>query len=537
VCEYGSEEVLAVIMFAIFDSELRLQLSRPQLTELLSLNSKYLREDGSVEIDEETALEGLLRDAESLALGQWLEEAAIYIDFGKFRRVFNVWAEEEVERELAERFMELNELWVESRGKYVGYLVNYKWFESWKTHVHKEFGLQVNGFSNNLTYNRTMKTLRTQKSLRTKKTLKSIKSIHTSKSIHSIKSLKKTLDCPRLREIAYDPPDDHHSAQFNLVYANIGDKPTEIYNNLLEGEFSEILIPELIENIHYIIVSEEVWRRLKLIYGAYPEFRRTGEKAIEIYPKNFKIYTKFHKGSIDFEQEHVCEFSNAVPLGSLLSKVVELPIEQLEQLQVYFKTCSMFKWEPLPPDSLALRTSELSSEQIVFLAVVEAGEAKEFEEVNCVAAEGLQDIHVGDEFVYIDPVERVQRRALFMGRSKGRMVVHFRGASYIYDLCLDREELLQRSYLSRRVAESTRNRVRVEELQLVGLPNAKGLGFINSVLLSLFSCEDFARLLATFHREEPRDLLEHLSSIAHMLANAYQARAVVVADMVRRYFY
>jgi hypothetical protein len=122
-----------------------------------------------------------------------------------------------------------------------------------------------------------MKTLRT---LKTKKSIKSVKSIKTSKSIHSIKSLKRTVDFPRLKEIYYEREDDDHIGQYNLINSNIGDKPSQIYNNLLEGEFSEILIPELVENIHYIIVSEEVWKRLKLIYGAYPEFRRTGEKAI-----------------------------------------------------------------------------------------------------------------------------------------------------------------------------------------------------------------------------------------------------------------
>lgn len=91
-----------------------------------------------------------------------------------------------------------------------------------------------------------MKTLRTQKSFKTKKTirsLKSTKSIRSSKSIHSIKSLKRTIDYPRLREIIYEHEEDDHITQYNLVYSNIGDKPTEIYNNLLEGEFSEILIP------------------------------------------------------------------------------------------------------------------------------------------------------------------------------------------------------------------------------------------------------------------------------------------------------
>jgi hypothetical protein len=55
--------------------------------------------------------------------------------------------------------------------------------------------------------------------------------------------------------------------------------------------------------------------------------------------------------------------------------------------------------------------------------------------------------------------------------------------------------------MSRRSNENARTRVKIEELQLAGLPNAKGLGFINSVLLSLLSNEDISRLLATYHRE------------------------------------
>ena len=402
--------------------------------------------------------------------------------------------------------------------------------------MHKEYGVQINGFSNNLTYNRTMKTLRTQKSFKTKKTirsLKSTKSIRSSKSIHSIKSLKRTIDTPRLREIQYEREEDDHMTQYNLVYSNIGDKPTEIYNNLLEGEFSAILIPELIENIHYVIVSQEVWRRLKLIYGAYPEFRRTGEKAIEIYPKNFKIYSRFHKGRIDFEEEKICEFSNFIPINSLIAKAMD--DLRLADYRVFYKTCSMFKWEELP--NLDLRTFEVSSEQIIFLAVVPREQAEEFARVNTQPAELVKDIHVGDEFIYSDPVERIQRRAIFMGRSKVKMIVHFRGSSYIYDLCVDRDDFLNRSFLSKRATDSTRNKVKLEDLQLVGLPNSKGLGFINSMLLSLFSNEDLFRILDTYHRDLPSSLIEYLANIAHTLANSYQARPVIVSDMIRKYFY
>lgn len=48
-----------------------------------------------------------------------------------------------------------------------------------------------------------------------------------------------------------------------------------------------------------------------------------------------------------------------------------------------------------------------------------------------------------------------------MGRSKDRMVIHFRGSSYIYDLCIDREEFLQRCLMSRRTSESTRAKVKI----------------------------------------------------------------------------
>lgn len=88
-------------------------------------------------------------------------------------------------------------------------------------------------------------------------------------------------------------------------------------------------------------------------------------------------------------------------------------------------------------------------------------DADEFVAVNCRAAELVKDIHVGDEFIYSDPVEKIQRRAIFMGRSKGKMIVHFRGSSYIYDLCVDREDFLNRSFLSKKATDSTRNKVKL----------------------------------------------------------------------------
>lgn len=73
-----------------------------------------------------------------------------------------------------------------------------------------------------------------------------------------------------------------------------------------------------------------------------------------------------------------------MPLNSLLAKAMELSLTDLQEFRVYFKTCSMFKWEELP--DLSIRTAEISSDQIVFLAFVIKEEADVFAEINCVPA-------------------------------------------------------------------------------------------------------------------------------------------------------
>lgn len=95
LCEFGSFEFLAVIMFAIFDLDLKHRLTHHQLSELLSCNSKYLKEEeGSLDIDEETVFNEMMRNNKlSLGLEEWMYESEIYLDFAKFKKMFNVWVE------------------------------------------------------------------------------------------------------------------------------------------------------------------------------------------------------------------------------------------------------------------------------------------------------------------------------------------------------------------------------------------------------------------------------------------------------------
>ena len=74
---------------------------------------------------------------------------------------------------------------------------------------------------------------------------------------------------------------------------------------MLEGEYFEVLFPELVENMHYVLVSEKVWSKLKLLYDYYPEFRRTGKSCIELYPKCIKMYSAIYNDKIDYSSEIV----------------------------------------------------------------------------------------------------------------------------------------------------------------------------------------------------------------------------------------
>ena len=94
----------------------------------------------------------------------------------------------------------------------------------------------------------------------------------------------------------------------------------------------------------------------------------------------------------------------------------------------------MSKWVRLY--ELGLKTADLSPEPLIFMAIMSMKEALEFEAINCKSAQTLQDIHIGDEFLYHDPIEKITRRAVFMGKVQKKMVVHFKNSSYIYDVCL-----------------------------------------------------------------------------------------------------
>lgn len=117
-------------------------------------------------------------------------------------------------------------------------------------------------------------------------TFKSKKALKSGKNINGP---KKVADPLTLRELRFDDgmpmksckkndDDEVHEEvkNFDFIHSNIGEKPKEIYNKVLEGDFEQVLKQDIIENRDYVYISEKVWKTLKKIYEGYPEFRRTG---------------------------------------------------------------------------------------------------------------------------------------------------------------------------------------------------------------------------------------------------------------------
>lgn len=57
---------------------------------------------------------------------------------------------------------------------------------------------------------------------------------------------------------------------FDCIHGHFGERPRDISNQHLEGEFQEVLRDNVSENMDYIVVSEKVWEHLKTVYGGYP---------------------------------------------------------------------------------------------------------------------------------------------------------------------------------------------------------------------------------------------------------------------------
>lgn len=90
-----------------------------------------------------------------------MNEYKKYFNISKFRRIFNIFIEEKLEKELIKHFSEYNNLYVEDQDRYVSYVIDFKWFETWKLYVKQEYGYVLSSVNKKPVTFKTKKLMKT----------------------------------------------------------------------------------------------------------------------------------------------------------------------------------------------------------------------------------------------------------------------------------------------------------------------------------------------------------------------------------------
>jgi hypothetical protein len=130
------------------------------------------------------------------------------------------------------------------------------------------------------------------------------------------------------------------------VHGDIGERPHEINNSVLEGEFEGILNNNL-TNCDYILLSEKVWNYFNMIYEGGPAFRRTGINQIEMEPKLVRIFSSMFKDRLDYSSEIIREVPCTISPFEILTHSIEISEDHLNNY-VYYSKVIGDKWEKIP---------------------------------------------------------------------------------------------------------------------------------------------------------------------------------------------
>lgn len=128
-----------------------------------------------------------------------------------------------MEKELVKHFGDWNVIYNEEKEKYIGYLIDLKWFESWKVYIAHQYNINIDIYSNVLETINTVKTCKklTVKSIKSKKTI----NIDNTKDPHGCRYIK----------IPRDRTQESYIKDIDCIHGHIGERPREISNGELEG--------------------------------------------------------------------------------------------------------------------------------------------------------------------------------------------------------------------------------------------------------------------------------------------------------------
>jgi|JI6StandDraft_1071083.scaffolds.fasta_scaffold19071_4 hypothetical protein len=136
---------MLAIMFMMYDQVLERTLKRPDLVELFKDNRKFLLDPDLYDSADDFTKE--LMDPKQLELDvdQFVNRCRDKQMFNteEYKRIYSVFMEERIEKELAVNFSSWNKLFNTEEQRFVSYVLSYKWFEAWRIYAEEHYKLII----------------------------------------------------------------------------------------------------------------------------------------------------------------------------------------------------------------------------------------------------------------------------------------------------------------------------------------------------------------------------------------------------------
>lgn len=487
ICNFGPDEIMLAIMFMIYDELLDKKLNSVQLAQLYQDHKRFLLEPELTE-QEDFLREMLPNGKDGLEVDEFIAKctAKNYYNLDEYKHIFSVFPEERIEKELALNFNDWNKLYSQADEKYVSYVLSYKWFEAWKIYAEGQYKILIE--------------LDPQSHPTKRKT-----NFRTKTKMNTLKTIAVSLKKEKTEETA-------NCKTLNFVHGDIGEKPREIDNSVLEGEYEGILNSNL-SDCDFMLVSEKVWNYFHTIYEGGPVFRRTGIEKIEMEPKLVKIYSSLFKDHLDYSSEIIREVPCSISTFEILTQSIEISEESLGNYCVYSKVIDG-KWERV--GDLHTTLEELHNEVMIFLVYLPVENELTFISNHVNIQHSSSAFNIGDVMTVGLGDDLAKKKVVYLGiNNQGKHILHVMGQTYKTDVCVGDEDFHR--LMSSNDSEASKDSKVVPNLP-VGVRGSAANSFVNSFLPILNAVPQLLPALI----KGAKDLEPSEKSVTREMANIFE---------------
>ncbi|KAL4466051.1 hypothetical protein ABPG74_004288 [Tetrahymena malaccensis] len=328
---------------------------------------------------------------------------------------------------------------------------------------------------------------------------------------------------------------------------NLGDRPTQIDNTDIEGEFQGELQKNILKNNDYVIIPEKAWEKLFSWYSGGPTFKRKrivdiqkNYKTVELYPPLVIGYKCRKNGEINYDSRQELMVSSWKTLKEVMKKFQKYFKSEKQEDILYYKKMGSYWNKATDLDKTMIVDLQIESGTI-FLFLTKAIEEKFLEKQKLKTSikggintftEILDTYEVGDRICVFHPSERIEKKGYIFSIKNDTIQIHFKRESYRNDIIFEKKKL--ENYLKQESNQVSQlnidqsithlnNHIKYNP-KMIGLANLGNTCFINCIIQFLVHTPFFRQyLLDEIYRDSIKENIIVNQSQNPQSANANQA--------------